>query len=93
MKQLLVLKHFIFITLVILLLCNIFVFLQSIKLGDQINKYEKEINRLHQENLILENNVYEVDSLQYASSMAAMLNFTQKAEPTFLDELKYARNQ
>lgn len=93
MKQVLVLKHIIFITLVILLLCNIFVFLQSIKLGDQINKYEKEINRLHQENLILENNVYEVDSLQYASSMAAMLNFTQKAEPTFLDELKYARNQ
>ncbi|OGK27096.1 hypothetical protein A3C28_04910 [Candidatus Roizmanbacteria bacterium RIFCSPHIGHO2_02_FULL_39_9] len=93
MKQLLVLKHLVFIALVILLFCNIFVFLQSIKLGDQINKYEKEINRLHQENLVLENNVYEVDSLQYASSMAASLNFTQKAEPTFLDELKYARNQ
>ena len=53
MKTLLTLKYIIFVFIIVLLLCNIFVFLKSIKLGDEINKYEKEITRLHQENSTL----------------------------------------
>lgn len=76
-----------------LVAANIYAFLDSIKLSDKINHYESEIKNLHQENLILENKIFTVDSLQHATSMAAQLNFTQKAQPVFLDNLKYARNQ
>lgn len=72
---------------------NIYIFIQSIKLSDKINRFEKEIKILHQENLTLENKIYDVDSLKYASSMAAQLEFIQKAQPVYLENLQYARNQ
>ncbi|OGK10025.1 hypothetical protein A2767_00100 [Candidatus Roizmanbacteria bacterium RIFCSPHIGHO2_01_FULL_35_10] len=76
----------------ILVSANVYVFIHSIKLSDKINHYETDIRTLHRENLILENKIYDVNSLKYASSMAAQLDFTQKAQPVFLDNLQYARN-
>ncbi len=76
-----------------LISANIYVFLNSLKLSDKINLFEKEIKSLHQENLGLENKIYEVDSLQYAASLAAQLDFTQKAQPTLFENLKFARSQ
>ncbi|MBI4226237.1 hypothetical protein HY612_03950 [Candidatus Roizmanbacteria bacterium] len=63
------------------------------KLSDKINHFEKEIKNLHQENLTLENKIYAVDSLQYAASIAAQFDFNQKAQPMYLENLKYARGQ
>ncbi|OGK25187.1 hypothetical protein A2954_03625 [Candidatus Roizmanbacteria bacterium RIFCSPLOWO2_01_FULL_37_12] len=77
----------------ILVAVNIYVFLHSISLSDRINHFEKGIKNLHQENLTLENKIFEVNSLQYATSMAAQLDFTQKAQPVYLENLKYARSQ
>ena len=86
-------KYFIWFIFAILLTGNVFIFLNSIKLSDEINHFEKETKNLHQENLNIENKIYEVDSLQYAASMASELDFTQKAEPIYLENLKYAKNQ
>ena len=76
-----------------LVTANIYIFLHSIGQGDKINHFEKEIRTLHQENLTLENKIFEVNSLHYAISMAAQLDFSQKAQPVYLENLKYARNQ
>lgn len=85
-------KFIIWVVFLLLIVANIFVFLNSIRLSDKINRFEKEIASLHQENLVLENRIYKVDSLQYAASIAAQLNFWKKAEAVFLNGLKYARN-
>ncbi len=49
--------------------------------------------KLHQENLNLENDVFKVDSLQYATSIASEMDFTQKSDVMYLEDLKYAKNQ
>ena len=85
-------KFSIWAVFLILVSANVYVFIHSIKLSDKINHYETDIRTLHRENLILENKIYDVNSLKYASSMAAQLDFTQKAQPVFLDNLQYARN-
>ncbi len=77
----------------VLVVVNIFIFVNSIGLSDNINKFESDTKTLHQENLNLENEVYQIDSLQYAASVAASLNFSQKAQPIFLENLKYALNR
>lgn len=81
----------IWVIFLVLVSVNIYVFINSLKLSDNINRFEKEIKTLHQENLGLENRIYEVDSLQYAASLAGRLDFTQKAQPVYLDNLKYAK--
>ena len=86
-------KYLILLIFLALIAGNIFVFVYSLNLSDDINHFEKGIEKLHQENLNLENNIYEVDSLQYAASMAAKLDFIKKAEPSYLENLKYAKNQ
>lgn len=86
-------KFIIWLVFTGLLVCNVFVFLRSIELSDEVNHYEREIAVLHQENLNLANKIYEVDSFQHASSLAAQLDFSKKAQPLFLDDLKYALNR
>lgn len=75
---------------VFLLAANIYIFLSGMNLSEKINTYEKETRRLHQENIDLEAKAYEANSLQYAASRAAELDFTKKAEPYFLDNLRVA---
>lgn len=86
-------KYSIWAIFLILLSANIFIYLTSLKLGDKISRFENETKKLHQENLALENNIYEIDSLQYAASLAAELDFTQKAQPVYLENLKFAQSQ
>jgi len=76
-----------------LFLVNVYTFISNINLGDKITYYEKETKRLAQENQDLETKVFAVDSLRYASSLAEGLNFTKRAQPVYLDNLKYAYNQ
>lgn len=83
-------KLTIWIAFFLLISVNVFIFLSGMKLSKQINYFEKETKRLHQENIDLEKKAYEADSLQYAASVAAQLDFTKKAEPYFLENLRYA---
>ncbi len=86
-------KLVIWLVFIGLLVCNVFIFLHSIELSDEINHFENEIARLHQENLNLSDKIYEVDSFQHAASLAAQLDFSKKAQPLYLDDLKYALNR
>ena len=86
-------KYFIWLIFLVFISINIYVFLHSLKLSDQVNQFENEINNLHQENLSLESKIFAVDSLQYAASIAAQFDFSQKAQPVYLENLKYARSQ
>jgi len=86
-------KNFIWIFFVGLIIGNVYIFLSGIRLSNEINRYEKEITRLHNENTDLEKQVFEIESLKYTASMAATLNFTEQPAPMILDNFKYALNR
>lgn len=85
-----VVKPLIILMFVGLAIANIGIFISSIQLSDKITFYDKESKRLKQENLDLEQKIYEVNSLQKAASAAAELDFTKKAEPNYLENLGVA---
>lgn len=73
-----------------LILLNIWVFTKGMNLSEDINKFELKTKKLKKENMELEANLYRINSLKNTSSMAANLDFTKKADPYFLDNLKVA---
>lgn len=72
---------------------NIFVFVSGMKLSQEINKLELETKKLKQDNMDLENKLYQANSLEFASLFAKDLNFTQKAEPYYLENLGFAKKE
>ncbi|MEX1052694.1 MAG: hypothetical protein WEC80_02500 [Patescibacteria group bacterium] len=84
------LKMLIFSTFVVLLGLNIWVFVKGISLSSDISKYEQKTKELKKVNMELETELYSINSLKHTSSIAAQLNFSKKAEPYFLDNLKVA---
>jgi hypothetical protein len=88
-----ILKYTIPVILVMSLVGNIYIFLQGMALSDDINRYERNSAKLHQENLDLEENIYAIGSLYNAASLAAQLDFTKQSVPVYINDLKYAYNQ
>lgn len=84
-------RPLIWILFVLLVIANGYVFVESMRLGNEVTAYEREIKKLYLENLDLENKVSSLDSLQFAASVAAKLDFTKKSQPEFLDNLNYAK--
>lgn len=76
-----------------LIAINLFIFVSGIKIGAQVNSLEKNISKLKKENLDLENKVVELDSYQYAASMAATLDFTVRSQPIYIGNPPYAQNR
>lgn len=76
----------------ILIVGNIAVFMNGVKLSDEINFYENEIKNIKQDNIKLEKKVYKADSVTYAASVAAELKFSNKNKTVSLDEMGYAYN-
>ena len=74
-----------------LIATNAYIFVSSMKLGEKINHFETKTSQLHRENLELKKKLYETNSLQHAASVAAAMNFTQKAEPYYLENLGFAK--
>jgi outer membrane murein-binding lipoprotein Lpp len=74
----------------VLALVNVYIFVAGMYLADDINRYETEIETLSSENVRLEKEVYQAQSLQYAASLSAHLNFTKKSTPVYFESLKYA---
>lgn len=77
----------------ILVVMNIGLFVSCIKLGENINTFEREIWKLHQINTELEKEVSYYDSYQFAASQAASLGFIKKSLPLYLENLRYAFKQ
>jgi len=59
-------------------------------LSQKIVFYEKSTQELKKENSELEAYLYRINSLQHISSQAALLDFSKKADPYFLDSLRFA---
>lgn len=74
----------------VLIAANLYIFVSGMNISQQISYLEAETKRLHKENLSLQKKAYEADSLQFAASIAAQLDFAQKAEPYFLENLGFA---
>ena len=74
----------------VLVTANLLIFVSGMNLSQQISHFEQETKRLRRENISLQKKAYEADSLQFAASVAAQLNFAQKAEPYFLENLGFA---
>lgn len=83
-------KYTVWFLLLILVLTNIAFFVSSIRLGEEINFFEKESQKLRQINLELEKEISYYDSYQFAASNAASLGFVKKTTPLYLENLRYA---
>ncbi len=81
------------ILLPVLVAANMYLFVSGISLGDQINYFEGQTTVLHEKNVELTRQTSYFDSLQYAASMAATLNFVNDSKPMVLSNLKYALNR
>ncbi len=79
--------------LLILAVVNIYVFVSGLSLQGEMSYYEKETYRIKQENLDFQEKVFEANSLQYAASKAADLEFTRRAEPYNLAKPEFALSQ
>jgi hypothetical protein len=83
-------KILITILFFVLVVANLLIFVSGMNLSQKISYFEQETKRLRRENISLQKKAYEADSLQFAASVAAQLNFAQKAEPYFLENLGFA---
>lgn len=88
-----VIKDILIILFFILLVANTGIFVSGMYLGDDINRFDSEIKKLNRENTLLEKEVYHAESLQYAASLSAKLNFVKQAQPIYFENLKYALNR
>lgn len=90
MKRLL--QYGIWVILPVLILANMFVFVSGIVLGDQIGNFEKESKKIHEQNVALEKKTSHLDSLEYAASVAASLDFVKRSSPIVLDTTPLSKN-
>ena len=84
------LKFLIAIVFLSLIIVNLYIFVSGMQLSQKISYFENETRKLQKANIDLEKRVYEIGSLDYAATVAAQLDFTQKAEPYFLENLGFA---
>ncbi len=77
-----------------LMIGNIVVFISGVQLSEDIHSYELEIEKLDEDNALLETKVLQIESMEFAATIAAELDYTKKAEPvSFENENRYAYNQ
>ena len=69
---------------------NLYTYITQMRFSEKYNVYEGKLKKIKQENMDLEQKAYEADSLKYAASMAAELDFTKKADLIYLENLRYA---
>ncbi|MGB9707312.1 MAG: hypothetical protein ACPL1D_01000 [Microgenomates group bacterium] len=83
-------KNIVLISVLILIIFRVYFFIATIKLSEEIKKFDFQIKKLHEENLKLEEEISKIDSFQFAASSASALGFNKTAEVIPLDNLKYA---
>ena len=86
-------KNILYVIFAALLTLNVYIFISSMYLGDEINRFDSQIKKYTFENSMLEKEVYKAQSLQYAASLSAHLNFTHQQQPVYFENLKYALNR
>lgn len=74
-----------------LIIFNLFVVISGIVISDEINNFEQKTDNLRKANLTLEKKVANLSSIKFALEQAEKYGFTNKTEPQYLDQLKYAQ--
>jgi hypothetical protein len=74
-----------------LTIANIYVFGRGVKLSNEIHHFESELTKIKKENVELETSLYKRNSLQYAASISAELDFVKKAKPLYVGESGFAK--
>jgi len=77
-------QQFLGLIFIVLIVANVIFFLNGMHLSNEINKFESQIQLLKKSNADLEKKAYQTESLLYAASMAAKLQFTKKSAPIYL---------
>jgi len=85
-----IIKSLVWLVFIALVVGNVYIFVSGIKTSDEINRFDKETTKLHEENTDLEKEINKVSSLQYTASKAAEMNFTEKPTPLVIEGQKYA---
>lgn len=86
-------QYGVWMALPVLILVNMSIFVSGIVLANQISRFEQETKKIHQENIVLSTKTSHLDSLEYAASVAASLDFVKRFTPIVLENLKYALNR
>lgn len=86
-------QYGVWIILPALIFANMFIFVSGIVLGNQISRFEQETKKIHEQNVGFDKETSRLDSLGYAASVAASLDFVKRSPPIVLDNLKYALNR
>lgn len=73
-----------------LLFVNMYTFISSIRLSDDINTFEQQTAIYKLKNQDLEEKIYKVDSLQHARETATSMNFTENTTPLYMNGPNYA---
>lgn len=79
--------------IIFLLLLNSYYFYCSIKISDEINKYENKLIEVQNKNLILEKKLASVSSLEFAYKAAENLGFKKQTKTVYFENLVYAYNK
>ncbi|KKP68081.1 MAG: hypothetical protein UR68_C0002G0024 [Candidatus Roizmanbacteria bacterium GW2011_GWA2_35_19] len=83
-------KLLFWMTILAMVVANIYLFGHSIKVSDEILALEKKTRDLHVANIGLVKEVSFLSSLVYAEKAAIDLQFVKKGTPTFLNKLGVA---
>ena len=78
---------------ILLVIVNVYILVSGVALGENVSFYEKELVRLKQENIEIEQKIYALESITKTASMAATLDFDKYNEPIFTDRPQYAFNK
>lgn len=85
-----ILKDIFIAVFVLLIAGNIYIFVSGMSLSDNINRFQAQTAKLQNDNQQLQTEIYAAESLQHAASLSASLKFTQKSQPLYFEQLRYA---
>lgn len=78
--------------IILLIGVNVALFIQGLKLGNEINYYETELSTLQQQNIEFEQEIYKLESHIWTASLAAELEYGKYNDPMYTRQPQYARN-
>ena len=88
-----IVRQLVGLTFLVLLAANVYVFMNGVQLSDKVHYYESEVSKLRNENISLEKTVYKFDSITYAASIAAELEYAEADEKMYVTKPGYAYNR
>ena len=86
-------RYFLSILMAFFFLGNIYFIITGVNVSKQIHEYEVNEAKYKEENGFLETEISKISSLQYASSMSAVLAIDKAIVPIYLNNAPFAFNR